>query len=227
MKESVTSKNYRHTKPRLALIMESKEPVVPPEVTDPKEIESTVLANVQADSYYVRHELPDVYLDQFEESGLMFSEFLLSHVRSWCSLDERDDDLILSVLNDIAKRGKLKFFRVSIDKNIHYNDVTFKVETGRAIRSFKGLDAPRLTTIRYYSEQPMTRKERSEPHTILDVKARVEEIRRQRDDYFKTQFGWSNELVIEKALYREKIEEEAQLKSAILKIAKKLGEKGA
>jgi len=214
------------SKNRTALVFEGLQERKPLRVEDPKEIEKIVLTNAKANSYFVRHELPGVFVDQFEEAGLIFSEFLLSDVRGWCGLDERDDDLILGVLDYIAKKGKLKFFSIFIDRNTHYTDMTFKVETGRAIRSFKGLDAPKFTTVRYYSEEPMTKKEMKEPHTILDVEQQVQQLRRRRDEYFKKQFGWSREAEIEKELRAIDRAAELELRRAVMDAVRAIKKKG-
>lgn len=54
----------------------------------------------------------------------------------------------------------------------------------------------------------------------MNVRERVEQIRKRRDEHFQRRFGTSNEGELLKQFHREDLIEEARLKDAILQIAK-------
>jgi hypothetical protein len=211
------------SKPRTCLTYVEKRPEQPKTIRDPVEIEKVILSNVAGSCAFIACPIPGIAETLKEQAGAYRSRFLLSHIRYWCGLGEGDDDLILAVLDRLAKRGKLKFLDMSLTRDLHYNDFGFFVEIGVGTRTIGCTDVKR-TVVRGYSEKPLTRPERE--GSILNVRERVEMTRKQRDEHFRNTFGW-RDLELENRLHREGVEEQAALKSAILKVAELVKEHGA
>jgi hypothetical protein len=189
-----------------------------PRVEVPTQVGQIFLENLCSGFSFIPAELPDVYIDsRFEETGMLHHRRKpLSHFRNWCGLGEADDDLILEVLDNLAKTGQIKVFHVANpDRTMHYNDCSFGIEIGRGVRSWQGADAPRFSSLRYYADEPLRKKEHDK-FSIFDVKARVEAIRKDRDERFRKRFGASG-LEMESKLHREKIEEELDLKRRLIR----------
>lgn len=217
MNECILGKNYEKSQPRTCVtVAEEQKKEKRKEIREQKEIENIILENVQQTFDFVAYELPEIECSPREQSGLLWRRFLLSHVRSWCVLSEADDDLILLALDDLIKKGKLKIFDIQLTKEMNHNDCGFSCELGRAKRTLGNIDVE-LNVERLYSKKPLGKRERDE-HTILNVKETVADIRQKRDEYFKKQFGWSNEAEIERQLHREDIEDEAEFRSSVIKL---------
>jgi hypothetical protein len=171
---------------------------------DVKEIGKNILEFSRAKFTFVPAKLDGVFVDsQFEEGGVFFVDFLLSDLRDCCGLSEGDDDLILTVLDDLTRRGRIKIFKIQLTPAMRHTDCGFRAEIGRGIRSWEGRDVPKFVTTRFYGDEPMTAKEKKEPHTILNVKEQVENIRERRDADFRARFGGnSRETEILKELRR-------------------------
>lgn len=217
MNESISSKDYKASRPRLCLtVAEERLEKEKREIRCPKEIEKIILENVQQTFDFVAYELPDIKCSAREETGLLWRRFLLSHVRLWCGLSEADDDLILSALDGLAKKGKLKIFNIQLTRDTNINDCGFCSELGKGKRTVGYTDIE-LNVERLYSKKPLGKGERDE-YTILDVKATVEKIRQQRDRHFEQRFG-KIDFNIERQLHREDLIEEARFRDAVLVLA--------
>lgn len=190
-----------------------------------RRIKKVILEQIQSAFDFVPYELPEIYCGPREESGLLWRRFLLSDVRTWCGLSETDDPVLLSVLDDLAKRGKLKFFSIQLTRDMNHNDCGFACELGKAKRTLGYTDI--VTTVeRLYSKKPLTKREMKEPHIILNIRERVEQIRERRNQIFRQRFGEAD-LAIENKLYHEDLVEEAQYRNAIMTIAREIEERKA
>lgn len=188
-----------------------------------KRIKRIILEQIQSNFDFVRHDdIPEIEVSASEVTGLLWRRFRLSDVRIWCELSEAHDDLLLSALDDLAKKGKLKFFSIRLTKEMNINDIGFACELGKGTRTL-GFVNVKLTVSRFYSKEPLKKKERDE-HTILNVKERVEQIRAKRNEYFAQRFG-KIDFDLERKLHRAGLIKEARYRNAALTVPQDIKKK--
>lgn len=199
----------------------NEKPLQLEQITNPKQIIMTILSNLRSKFTFFPSKIAGADVDnKLEESGFLHRRFLLSHVREWLGLQQIDDPIILNSLDGIAKKGKAKFIRIEQTRDMNIHDMGFVVEVGRAIRSWRGQNAPNITAVKFYSARSMSEKEKKKPSTILNVRARVEKIREEQDRYRREKYGiFSKETEIEKEMRRIDRESDIELRHAILDIA--------
>ncbi len=185
-----------------------------------KEIEKILISKILENPHFIRFDkAPAVYPEHNEHAGLLWKIFYLFETRTWTRLSRENDGLILSVLDKIAKEGKAKFFSVELTKDMHHDDIRFRCEIGTAKRTNGTCDV-KQTTIRLYSDEPLTKKEKKEPYTILNVKEQFEKIREERDKAFRKEFGWRYDFDLEKKLRNQELKAQSELRRNIRAIRK-------
>lgn len=192
------------------------------EIRCPKKIREIILSNLKENATFVPSEIENMGYDPSrEETGFLHCHFRLSNLRDLCGLTENDDNLILSVLDSIVKKGQLRIGLLGTTREMHFNDIGFGGEIGTATRTLGASDV-RVTVKRDYTKEPLKRKEWKH-WMITDIEERVKEIRRQRDEHFRKSFGQSHPSAeLEKALRREDAEDGATERQLLNEIASRL-----
>jgi hypothetical protein len=183
-----------------------------------KSIEKIIIQELLGRYSFIEREDKSITVDPLKEAGLLWNSFLLSDIRDWIGKDAQSDGPLLDILDSLVQKGKLLIFRAEIRREDHFNDIHFVSEVGKGFRQWND-NCREVVPVRLYSERPLTKKEREKPFAILNIRERVEQIRKRRDEHFQRRFGISNEAELLRKFHREDIEDDVRLKSAVHKIA--------
>lgn len=185
-------------------------------LTDPKKVEKLIISNLKSSWIYrktekIKHDDPAL------ETGMLHRNFRLSDCRIWIGYLEKEtvaDNIILKVLGDLVKSGRLKIFSLGQDRFMDRYDMKFCSEIGTAIRSFSGQIGPKYKAMRFYPDKPLAKAE-FDQYCLLDISGRVQKIRQKQDEYLQKRHGRSG-LEMEAKLHRENIMEELDLKRRLI-----------
>jgi hypothetical protein len=161
------------------------------------------------------------------EVGFLLRYFRLSEIRKFLERPDRseaEDSDILSVLDKLSASHKLKIISAEIKKFCHVSDISFTAEIGTGVREIRSpWTIPKLFDIHFYRDEPLNPKSfQWGDRTILVPSERIAQLRERRDLQFQKVFGWKD-LGLESRLHREDLEDEIKLKTAVLKLADKIG----
>jgi hypothetical protein len=219
-----TIEDYNITEKVPVCIVRDQGPV--PETRDPKEITQRILDHIKENAEFCRRFIPGIHEKFREMTGILSAEITLDQCRKLCGLNANDDTLILKVLENLARSGRLVFSKLETRRNLHFNDIHLEVEFCQVTKT-----TPPDSTIfvhRFYPEAPLKSSElKRRPESILDLRDRIAAIRGKRDQHFKRVFGWYPRAAeIERAMAREDREAAAELQRDIRNLMRALTEKG-
>lgn len=150
--------------------------------------------------------------------------FTLSEIREWLNKNVRDetsDKLIYSVLDSLAKSGKLIFLEVNHLEDARYDNFQFYVEVGLGWSSFAVVDN-KCEVLRFYQDAPLSKNELTEGKGILNVQKAVDEAFKHQRKMLEMKYGKPINLNIERQLDRDEHNAKTELGLATLKIARHL-----
>jgi hypothetical protein len=219
-----TIESYNITEKIPVCLVRDRGPV--PETREPKEIAERVLDHIKENAVFYRRFIPGIYEKAHEMSGVLIAEITLDQCRKLCGLNANDDALILEVLEKLARSGRLVFSKLETRRNLHFNDIHFEVEFCQVTKTTPPDE--KIFVHRFYPEAPLKSSElKRRPESILDLRNRVEGIRRRRDQHFRREFGWNPRTAeIERAMAKEDREAATELQRDIRQLTKVLSEKG-
>ncbi len=150
--------------------------------------------------------------------------FTLSEIREWLGKDKGDessDKLIYSVLDGLAKSGKLIFLEVNHLEDARFDEFQFYTEVGLGWSNFTITDN-KCEVLRFYQDVPLKKKELTEGKGILNVQTAVDEAFKRQRKLLENQYGIPINLNIERELDRDEHNARTELGLATLKIARHL-----
>jgi len=180
-----------------------------------EDLETTIITHIYDSPEFIPYgtdDLKGVSVDPSKEQpGLLQKKFLLSNLREWSGLKENEDDKLLMILDKIASKGLINFYSVRSSNLLHHNDIEFKAWLGTGRRTL-GTSDVKTTVIRLHSEdgQSLSPDEMKESQSIVNVKERVQGIRKRRDRAFSISMGNPTDPIKREA---EKKTEEAYIKA--------------
>jgi len=186
------------------------------------EIRNVLISNLKEIAKFYPHVCAGIGLDisNMGESGYLRCVLKLSDVRGWLDFPEYSDPKILAALDELTAQRKIKIFMCASSRNIHWNDVWIKIEVGKAVRRLQRFACNYDVDIFYYFDSPLSKADHLiGGMTILKISEKVKAIRARRDRHFGKTFG-TRDFPAEEKLYREIRQDNAELNTAILTIAK-------
>jgi len=190
-------------------------PTVPPKpITSPQEIVKTILANLVVSADFVVD--PNVPEEKFLQFGKLFRNFTLSDCRKWIGYPRNHslaDPVVLAALDSIAKQGTLMFFAVGQWAGMDLYDCGFRVEVGKATKSFEGQVGPRYSEIRFFADSPL-RKNEHDKYSIFNVSRRVKKSQKAAWDSLAKRYG-RVEIPPEGKIFEQSIKETLALQKEV------------
>jgi len=159
-----------------------------------EDLGTTILTHVYSSPVFIPYgtdDLKGVSVDpKKEEPGLLQKIFLLSNLREWSGLKENEDDKLLMILDKIASKGLLNIYSVRSSNLLHHNDIEFKAYLGTARKTLGTSDVV-VTNVRLHNKdsQSLSLEEMRDSQSIVNVKERVQGIRKRRDRAFSISMG--------------------------------------
>jgi len=205
-----------------------------------KDFEEKILGEIYHEYEFIPNlDIRGIIPAQGEEAGLLQKTLLLSDLRKLLELTKKEDDIILTILESLGKKGLFNLHRIEITNEMNVDDLRFKFYLGTALRErgrwdwFKPLKksmiALKYEEIRRHDSKPLTDEEMKKFPPLLNVRETVEGIRGRRDESFRSMGNTDDSLRLADRKATEKyIEAELNYKRAVLDVAKFIegGEEG-
>ena len=163
------------------------------------ELEKIILSQINSNPIFIACEVEGVHPDHTEQAGLLEVVFLLSDILAWTGMttrkrfkmggvEEKKEILLLSILDNIAMKGLIEIYKAELTHDLSHRDFRFKSFVGTAKRTLGCTDV-KLTVLRLYSENRLTKKEMTERNCLVNLSEIVKKVRKDRDADFKGMMG--------------------------------------
>lgn len=206
-------------RPRTVVTMLPDLPKPPEPIMGLSEMEAAILAELRHGFDFVPSAetglLPERPGDEY---GWLFRSCLLSQLRAALSIQgELEDGKIVEALDALSKEKVILIWKVSASRFLPGSDLIFHVVLGSAFRGYRTPYTMPQIVPQWLDFKSFKRVGKR----TLNVTEAVSAVRKQCQERLDKAFGRAHmpDFGLESRLHREKVEDEARLKAAILKLA--------
>lgn len=160
-------------------------------------------------------ETPGKFAPGICPTGLLWRSITLWRLKE-VTRDQASETILIKTLELLARRGLIKLFHIAVDPSISSDDISFKIELGKARRDiYKNT----VEAIRLYRTKPLSEEERESKEVILNIQDRVSILRTDKRKFFDGRHGTSRANETEKEIMREERQADLEQREAALRTA--------